>query len=321
MASLAFNGRSLQVREGESVLECLLRHGERLSYSCKAGVCQSCLVRGLRGRIPERAQQGLKDSLREQGYLLACSCYLTEDLAISAAGEQERIGAGISKLEMLSESVLRVCLRTEAPLEYRAGQFITMFREDGLARSYSLASLPEERELELHVRLLAGGNMSGWLRDHARPGTKVRLRGPSGSCFYTEGKREQPILLAGTGTGLAPLYGIARDALRRGHSGDIWLFHGAVTCSGLYLGEELHSWQQQYANFHYVPAVLRGEAPEGGFAGPLDNAVLSAFPNLGHWRAFVCGDPGFVTSFRKKIFLAGVASKEIYADSFLPAAF
>ena len=162
--------------------------------------------------------------------------------------------------------------------------------------------------------------MSQWLGADARPDTMVRLQGPSGNCFYVEGKPRQPLLLAGTGTGLAPLYGIARDALQRGHTGDIWLFHGALAEPGLYLTQELRALGLQFPNFHYVPTVLHGEAPEGGKSGALDGCVSSMFPNFEQWRGFVCGDPGFVNAFRKKIFLSGMASKEIYADAFLPSA-
>ena len=45
----------------------------------------------------------------------------------------------------------------------------------GLTRSYSLASLPREGTLELHVRRIPGGSMSGWLFDRAKPGDAVQL--------------------------------------------------------------------------------------------------------------------------------------------------
>lgn len=146
------------------------------------------------------------------------------------------------------------------------------------------------------------------------------LQGPSGACFYTEGKPEQPLLLAGTGTGLAPLIGIVRDALAREHRGPIWLFHGAVHTAGLYLYQELRLLAGRFRNFRYIPTVLEGAPPEGGVTGALDQCVLSTFPNLDGWRGYVCGDPAFVNSLRKKIFLAGIASKEIHTDAFVPSA-
>ena len=319
MATIQFAGRALPVEPGESVLDCLLRNGESVSYSCKSGVCQSCLVKGT-GAIPERAQSGLKDTLRAQGYFLACSCHPAEDLVVSIPGNDQRVPALITGLDKLSETVLRVRLRPPAGLDYRAGQYVSLFRQDGLARSYSLASLPVDGDLELHVRKIPGGAMSQWLHEQATVGTTVWLQGPSGTCFYTNGKPEQPLLLAGTGTGLAPLFGIVRDALACGHRGPIWLFHGAVQAAGLYLSQELRRLGERFSNFRYVPSVLEGAAPEGGRSGTLEACVLSAFPNLEGWRGYVCGDPAFVNSLRKKIFLAGIASKEIYADAFVPSA-
>lgn len=319
MPSIQFAGRVLPVEPGESVLDCLLRNGERVSYSCKSGVCQSCMVKGA-GPIPERAQSGLKDTLRAQGYFLACSCHLAEDLVVSPPGDDQRLPVVITGLDSLTKTVLRVRLGAPAGLDYKAGQYVSLIREDGLARSYSLASLPSEGELELHVRKIPGGAMSQWLYERATVGTTVWLQGPAGTCFYLDGKPEQPLLLAGTGTGLAPLFGIVRDALARAHRAPIWLFHGAVAAAGLYLSEELRMLSGRFPNFHYVPSVLQGSAPEGGRVGTLESCVLSAFPNLEGWRGYVCGDPGFVNSFRKKIFLAGIASREIYADAFVPSA-
>jgi NAD(P)H-flavin reductase/ferredoxin len=322
MPAIQYGGQRLELLAGETVLDCLLRNGAAISYSCRAGACQSCLVRGSEGTIPEFAQRGLKDTLRAQGYFLACSCQPKTDLTVSAPGSEARAAARISGVEPLTESVLRVRLRTENPLSYFAGQYVSLFREDGLARSYSLASLPEESELELHVRRIAGGAMSGWLGE-VKAGTPVWLQGPAGNCFYAAGTGEEPLLLAGTGTGLAPLYGIARDALRQGHRGEIWLFHGALTRAGLYLRGELEEMARRHANFHYVAAVREGtEEDQTGAAetGELDRAILTRFPALAGWRGYVCGDPGLVNSLRKKLFLAGMASKAINADAFLPSA-
>lgn len=325
MPTIHYAGQGFGVQPGESVLDCLLRNGIAISHSCKAGACQSCLVKGSGGPIPEAAQRSLRDTLRVQGYFLACSCRPSADIDVSPVGNEQRIGARISGLESLNETVLRVRLRTDAPLDYHAGQYVSLFRDDGLARSYSLASLPDEEELELHVRRIPGGAMSGWLHREALPDTPVRLQGPAGNCFYASANPEEPLLLAGAGTGLAPLYGIVRDALQHGHRGPIWLFHGALTPEGIYLTRELRELERANFNFHCVRSVLRdGDSSEVQDAtietGELDRCILARFPSLAGWKGYVCGDPALVNALRKKLFLAGMASKAIYADAFLPSA-
>jgi NAD(P)H-flavin reductase len=274
------------------------------------------------GAVPEKAQTGLKDTLKARGYFLACTCRLEPDveLEVAGAGADLRVPARVESLAPLSHDVLRVVLRAEGAFAWRAGQYVTLLREDGLARSYSVASLPREGVLELHVRRIAGGAMSGWLFESARPGDAVRVQGPSGDCFYVPGRPEQPLVLAGTGTGLAPLYGIARDALEAGHTGPLWLFHGALEPRGLYLVEALRALAARHPNLHYRPSVLNGDGGEGLSVGALDALIKAECPRPVGWRAYLCGNPELVLSLRKKLFLAGMALKDIHADAFLPSA-
>lgn len=320
MHSVRFEGKSYSLFDNESVLDGLLRQGVKLSHSCKAGVCGSCVMKVSAGLLPERAQAGLKDSWKTLGYFLACSCVPTVDLEIAAVGADLRFGTTIRSLKMLSADVTQVRLLSDKRIDFRAGQYVTTVRPDGLARSYSIASLPKEGELELHIRKIPNGQMSGWFHDKAKPGDRLDVIGPSGACFYVDGSADQPLLLAGTGTGLAPLYGIVRDAITQGHRGPIRLFHGALQQSGLYLVDELRELARQHSNFEYTPAVLRGDDGQGFVVGALDRVILERIPNLAGWRGYVCGDPGLVQGLKMKLFLAGMASRDIYADAFIPAA-
>ena len=293
--------------EGDTALEALLRAGIAIPNSCRAGACQSCLVQAKSGAVPAAAQQGLKDSLRAQNYLLACLCRPEQDLTLAPPGQGVRIPAFLTEADWLSDSVLRVRLAAAEPLGHRPGQYLTLFRPDGLGRSYSIAG----DDLELHVRRIPGGAMSNWLAE-AQPGDAVTIQGPAGDCFYTPGDPAQPMLLAGAGTGLAPLFGILRDALRQGHQGPIWLYHGALNERGLYLTTELQAMAAEHPNFEYRPALLDRD-------GPLPELISRDHPKLNGWRGFVCGDPTIVNMLRKRLFLGGMASRAISADAFLPA--
>lgn len=319
--SVRFQHHSCTLETNESVLDGLLRLGVPVSHACKAGVCGSCLMRAVAGSVPARAQAGLKESWKAQGYFLACVCQPEGDLEVTSAASELIVEAEIGSIEYVSGSVLRVRLLCLAPFEFRAGQFVTLRRlDDGLSRSYSIASLPGEGQLEMHVRCIPNGRMSGWLAREARSGVRVGLLGPAGECFYVPGRHEQPMLLVGTGTGLAPLYGIARDALAQGHAGPIHLFHGALRPDGLYLREELARMAEEWRNFEYTPAVLDGGGVEDVVVGAVDQVVLGRFPKLWGWRGFVCGDPALVQSIKKKLFLSGMAMRDIYSDAFLPSA-
>ena len=313
MPRLVFDGRAVEAAEGQTVLDAV---GIALDRSCRAGICQSCLVQKVEGDLLAAAQAGLTPAQQAQGLFLACVCTPTGPLSIMPAdAARHRTEARVRSLDRLSNSVVRLRLEPAAPFPYRAGQFVNLML-DGLVRSYSLAGQPDSDDfLELHVRILADGRMSQRIANDLAPGSRLIVAGPAGGCFYEGVDPDQPLVLAGTGTGLAPLWGILNDALGRGHRGPIRLYHGALSADGLYLVEEIRTLARQHANLEYLPCV-RGA--DGG--GDLVQAVLAKEQAPKEGWYFLCGDPALVAGLRKSLFLAGARRDRIRADAFVQAA-
>lgn len=318
MTRISYQQQSFELESGQSVLECLEGHGVPVPYSCRAGACQTCLMRAVAGTPPADAQVGLKDSLKLSGHFLACLCQPSEDLTAALPDDAHlSTHAIVRKLELLNHEIMLVELECQELLYYRAGQFINLVHDSVHVRSYSIASVPRlDKHIQLHVRRLPQGRVSGWIHEELQIGQKVEIRGPSGDCIYVPGKPEQPLLLVGTGSGLAPLYGILRDALDLGHSGPIRLFHGSRDLHGLYLVDELRELERHFPNFSYYPCLSGAEVPEGFTAGRVHEAALRETPNLKGWRVYLCGHPEMVKVTRKKAFLAGASMQEIHADAF-----
>lgn len=323
MPRIVCDGRELTLAPNENLLDALLAAGLRVASSCRAGACQTCLVQATRGTPPARAQQGLKDAQRLQGYFLACQATPTEDLEVSLSSARALdVPARITSVEALAADVLRVLITPQNPLQYRAGQYITLTRTDGLARAYSIASQTSSEQgcLELHVRVISRGQMSGWLGSPQALGAEVTVRGPMGECFYVPGDPKQPLLLAGTGTGLAPLWGIVQDALASGHTGPIELWHGARTAEGLYLVRELEALASSHRQLTYRRCILQGVADAGTQVGSLDAAVLASAPSFDGRRVFLCGDPNLVNKLKRQMFLRGASLRDMHADAFVGSA-
>jgi len=322
-ARITFEGKQFAADGGESVLDCLSRNGVAVPHSCRSGVCQSCLMQASEGEVPEAAQKGLKTTYKKQKLFLSCQCLPEHDMTVSlpnGAGLDTR--AVIIGSAMVNHNVMQLKLRPEGAFACEPGQYIVLINKERLARSYSVANDPaRDGFIELHVRLIKDGLMSGYLKNKAAADEVMTVRGPAGNCFYvSEEGRDYPIVLAGTGTGLAPLYGIVKQALAKGHTGAIQLFHGALQSDDLYCVEELRTLAERHPHFRYMPCVLNGAPGQFYVQGNIEDIVMSSVPNEKTLtRLFLCGAPELVNALKRKAFLAGLASKHIFADAFLPS--
>ena len=321
MPKIIFEGKQYQCEAGESVLDCLTRHGVSVSYSCRAGVCQSCMMVAVEGEPTPASQIGIKETLKAQDHFLICACVPESDMSLAIpGGVGNSFDTQVLSVERLSADVVRLRLLRPENYSYLPGQFLNLSNDAGISRSYSLASVPELDDfLELHIRHVPGGQVSGWVAESLRAGDSVTISQAAGQCSYQPGREAQSLLLVGTGTGLAPLMGIARDALYQGHTGPIHLYHGSSTAEGLYLMSELAAMDKANPAFHYHPCVSRGTPPQGVRSGRAADLALQDFSQLSGWRVFLCGREDMVKALQKKTFLAGAAMQDIFADPFIDA--
>jgi len=323
MPLIKYQGNSYQCDEQTSVLDCLARHGVTVPSSCRSGVCQSCLLQATKGAVPAAAQKDLRPTAVANGYLLACVCYPKEDLdvALPSADEQRWLNARLIASEQLSTDIFKLSVLCEEPIHYRAGQFVSLAREDGLVRTYSITNLPDGSGLlNFHVRHLPNGKMSGWLREivDINRGEKIRISSPRGNCFYLPEPSTQPLLLAATGCGLAPLWGILHDALAQNHHGPIFLYHGSYSRDGLYYVDELRQLARDQPNFHYMPSTSH-TAIDGFAHGLINQLVATDHNDLTGFRVYLCGNPDMVNTMKREAYLAGAKLQDIYADPFVIA--
>lgn len=318
MPRITYGGQSCESGD-QSVLDSLIARGVHIPHSCRSGVCQTCMMQAIHGKPTPKSQDGLKPTLVEQNYFLACSCHPQEDMeVVLPANGIVRLEGKISGIDRLTTDILGIRIRPAQPFTYRAGQYINLFKDENTSRCYSLASVHAlDEELFLNVRRVPGGVVSNWIASNLREGDTVTISEAIGDCFYTPGMPEQDILLIGTGSGLAPLYGIVRDALHKGHRGRIALYHGNYSAAGFYLVDELKKLEREHSNFNYLPCVSEPAAHLNGYCqGMVLDVALQDHPSLTGWRVFLCGHPEMVTAARREAYLAGAAIKDIYADPF-----
>lgn len=318
MSTVIYKNQTYPLEPQESLLQCLLRHDIEYPNSCQTGVCQSCLIKAKDGKIHPSWQEGLPDTLKSQEYFLACLAQPQTALHVTDPDTAEcEVNATIVALNLLNHNVMQVKLQVACLEDWIPGQYLSLINPDGMIRSYSIANIPrQEGFIELHVKIYSGGSMGQWLLNGATTNTEVKLRGPFGCCFYHNPKHIPfDMVLAGTGTGLAPLIAIIKSALSQNHQGQITLVHGGRHDQDIYYHEELEMLTVLFPSFVYDPCVLQsqGDYPEAS----IEKRVLIHLTNPQTTRVYVCGPKETTNVLKKQIFLAGLPSNAILSDVFL----
>ncbi len=315
---ITFKGKTFSCDGSKPILDCALSQKVFMPYSCKAGECQACMVKAISGMVSQDAQTGLSKAQVQQNLFLSCQCIPQSDMVIEPANYTPPYSASILEKTWLNSHVLRLRLQHPDDFQYQAGQYIHIQHpKSKLLRSYSLASLPSDGVLELHIKRFPQGQMSTWLCDEANVGQSIAFSQSLGSCTYQQNAPKQTIILAGVGTGLAPLFGILRDAIAHQHQGSIHLFHASLHADGLYYQQEIQELCEQHHQLSYTPCVLQGDAPQGGKQGSIEQIIVDTLDDFADKRAYVCGDDAVVQRMKDKLVAHGLPASQILADAFV----
>lgn len=316
MSLVTYEDNHISLQDGESVLEGLTRNGHLIPNGCRAGACQACIMVAEDGDVPASAQAGLTAAQQKLNYFLSCQCRPATPLKVAGVSrKKEQVVGTISEKFWLNDHV--ICLRLKADIKYYPGQYVTLWKDENLARSYSIASVPSENNyLEFHIKKYPDGQFSSWLAETAEPGDELTIQGPLGHCFYSA-EEHQPLLMVAISTGLAPIYGVLRDALAKGHEAPIKVVVGAVQAQSHYLVDELLALAERFTQLSvYFLALEDGEDPI--IKADIYKFCATVYSNLNGCKIYLCGAQSFVNKMRKQCFLNGAKMSDIAADSFIP---
>ena len=319
------NGKQFSADTSETILDASLRAGIVLEHSCKTGRCGSCKTRIHGGSsIPLVDEIGLSQAEREAGWILTCARSATSDVQLDTEDlgdiqvyPAKTLPCRIQKLEQLSTDVLRVTLRLppSQQLDYLPGQYIDVIGQNGLRRSYSVANAPtNDKSIELHIRQVREGAMSGYWFEEAKVNDLLRINGPLGTFFLRDVSGRDVIFLA-TGTGIAPvkamlegMAGLAEASLPR----SISIYWGGRVPQDLY-------WDPETLGLavHYVPVLSRADSSWKGARGHVQQAVLQSGLKFGNAVVYACGSLAMIDSARAELVAAGLNERRFYSDAFV----
>ena len=334
-------GATIEVEDGQTLLDAALRQGIYIPHACGHGLCGTCKVQVTEGEFDHGPANpfALMEMERDDGMALACCATLLSDATIEADLEDEPdaqvikvrdFAATVVRIEQLTPTIKALHLTLDTPIHYQAGQYVQV-QIPGVegGRAFSIANAPgpdgTSSEIELNVRVVAGGAGTTWLHEQVKEGDSLKLAGPYGRFFVRRSAALPMVFMAG-GSGLSSPRSMILELFASGCTQPITLVYGQRCASELYYDAEFRALAAQYPNFTYVPALSEGaEGAEGeGFScakGYVHEAAQAHFGgNFVGQKAYLCGPPLMIEACIRTLMQGRLFERDIYTEKFLSAA-
>ncbi len=210
---------------------------------------------------------------------------------------------------------------------YIQGQYLTLMREiDGerLRRPYSLWPAPQEGQLSICSKKIAGGRMSTFINEQLKVGDRVAVMKPMGRFYQANdnnGSNNRYVMIAG-GSGITPVMSNIRTILQNQPDAAVTLLYGNRTVESIIFREQLADMKNQFMGrfelFHILSQeqsdleLLNGQM-DGAKLKHLLNTLLDV-NNVDHF--FVCGPGPMMEGATHTLQELGVKQECITVESF-----
>lgn len=209
---------------------------------------------------------------------------------------------------------------------FRPGQHLTLKADiagEDVRRNYSLCVAPQEGQLKVTVKRIAGGVFSNWANETLRPGDQLDVMPPHGSFTwpFDSAATNHYAGFAG-GSGVTPIMSLLKTALASEPESRFTLFYGNRDSQSVIFLEELGALKNRFMDRLQVHHFLSNEAEEFDlFNGLLDRTkcdlILGSLVEPGQIAAFfICGPGPMMDAAEGALQAVGVPADRILVERF-----
>jgi NAD(P)H-flavin reductase/ferredoxin len=205
------NDQTFSAQRGELLLDSAIMNGIELPHDCRTGVCGSCRVRLIAGKVLGGDSSGCD-------LIHACQARIVSDLKVATEAVPHPVSesAKLVRLTHLAAGILGVTIELNRPFNFLSGQYCKLqfrgFPGRYYSPSYPLEGASRAHLLHFQIQKLADGAVSCALGDRIQVGHRVKLTGPFGGAFFRPNHAGRVVLVS-SGTGFAPMWSIAVEAI------------------------------------------------------------------------------------------------------------
>jgi ring-1,2-phenylacetyl-CoA epoxidase subunit PaaE len=209
---------------------------------------------------------------------------------------------------------------------YFSGQYLTLralIKGEDIRRSYSLCSSPFEKEWRIAVKKLHNGLFSSFANQELNEGDQLEVMTPAGNfVLKPESGKSKNYTLFASGSGITPIFSIAKTALKEESDSTVTLFYGNKNFNSIIFREELEALKNKYMDRLRIIHVLSRESlgneiQKGRIDRDKTDRLYEAFLKGDEIDAvYICGPEEMILGVKDSMLANGVQQSRIHFELF-----
>lgn len=225
----------------------------------------------------------------------------------------------IIDIKVVAKDTKKIIFSRPKGFVFKTGQFLMIKFDKKLMRAYSIASPPEEENIELIIRIIPGGKGTTII-DKASIGDKFTVAGGMGHFTLSENKNAE-LYFCVTGTGIAPIKSMIKSENKSENPRKMTLLYGGRDQGDLAYLDEISSWNPDLSvkiGFSTQEDIKKIIIPN--LDAEISHSRITKFINAENFsdlaEFYICGCQGMVEGTKELLIKKGINKDKIFFERF-----
>jgi ring-1,2-phenylacetyl-CoA epoxidase subunit PaaE len=208
--------------------------------------------------------------------------------------------------------------------QFKAGQYVTVkLTLDGkeIRRSYSMSAAPFENELKITVKEVENGLFSQFANKNLKIGHVLEVAAPEGKFVFEPKEASQNYLLIAAGSGITPVFSIAKSILSTEKESKVVLIYGNKSLEDTIFYQEIVDLEAQFEERFQYYMVFSQSKTENAYFGRIEQPVLynvlkNKQEGISFAHTYICGPEKMIEHITESLANHGLKKETIHYELF-----
>ncbi|MCL1077419.1 NAD(P)H-flavin reductase [Parashewanella spongiae] len=225
----------------------------------------------------------------------------------------------VKSITPFNDAVYQVILAPSEPVDFKAGQYLSVIMDENDKRPFSIASAPHARNIELHIGAAVAESypmqVVERLKQCLADAHTIDVEIPAGTAHLRHDSTRPRLLIAG-GTGFSYIKSIVEHQIEQQSNTETILYWGCRNQDAMYYQAQAECWHEQHPWLTFIPVIEDSDDNWAGKTANLLEQVKHDFTDVSAYDIYIAGRFDMAAAARELLRTMKVNEAHLFGDAF-----